>query len=182
MSGPTMIVAVRGEFGSSFQRSVRDESGNIVETLVFTKNEPVEITKKAQALAIMDDIGQALVVCLKNEAGIVKVNDEETEATVLDIAKAKRAEKKELTRVQREVFERWFERQPRGNDPALTEAEEAAGKTAADVTALQGVSGEPNVECGECGDGEPAAESVEAAAEPVEATEDTTAIRRRRQK
>lgn len=112
-----------------FQRSVRDEKGGLVKTLVFESRQPVEIVDHDDAKAIENDIGQTLVLCRlvpadeKFPDGPTKtvIDVPGTELLVVSIAAAKLEKKKPLSRYQKAVYEEWSSREhvaPSGEESA----------------------------------------------------------------
>jgi hypothetical protein len=104
-----------------FQRSKRDEAGNIVQTYEFVRGVPVELTAEIVE-TVADEIGNVLLVGKETEPGIVKVDGEATDRLVYEIAQAKVEAKAPLTPVQQRAIDLFsVGREKPAGEPAKSE-------------------------------------------------------------
>ena len=108
-----------------FGRSRRDQAGNIIETFEFARNVPVELTPEV-AETVADEIGNILLVCKEkeNDPGHFRIDAEETDRLVLEIAQTKLEANAPLTPVQQraiDLFSVGREKPAPAVEPAKTE-------------------------------------------------------------
>jgi hypothetical protein len=87
-----------------FQRSKRDQNGNIVQTYEFVRGVSVELTEEIVE-TVADEIGNILLVGKEQSPGIVKVDGEATDHLLFEIAKAKVEAKAPLTPTQQRAID-----------------------------------------------------------------------------
>lgn len=85
-----MLVGLNRKWQGEFSRSVRDEKGEVVERLTFTRGNPLELTEE-QLEAVKGDIGNALVIIGENG----KADKKET----ADVVNGDEGETEEITQV-----------------------------------------------------------------------------------
>jgi|LakMenEpi03Aug12_release.lakeMendotaPanAssembly.Ray.scaffolds.fasta_scaffold02433_30 hypothetical protein len=123
-----------------FQRSKRDQNGNIVQTYEFVRGVPVELTEEIVE-TVADEIGNILLIGKEQSPGIVKVDGEATDHLLYEIAKAKVEAKAPLTATQQRAIDLFSVGREKPAEPAAaTNSEETATSTETTAAAVDSSS------------------------------------------